>query len=265
MFVAVQRHENGLQDPWWAHLDRPVAELEAMADAEFDAGLGVDDQPDDKSVGGYGPATRALLFLATVGQATNPAVRKPLPGEAATPWQLTLNGLGGTRGNTLTTPDLVMRQVLAMHKKDGVRQLAEIVRATLVGEIPKNTLAPDYEEKDAAGNVVAKGTLTERFLRSAELGWTKSGDPGSPPPPSGDPYDRALDALRASLTTAAANIAPFLEKGEVRKRYLETGLPDAYTESVIEQAERVLSVLQRGQVIAEIRTGVSGADDEGEE
>jgi hypothetical protein len=265
MFVAVQRHENGLTDPWWAHLDRPVADMEATAAAEFDAGRGVDDQPDDKSVGGYGPATRALLFLATVGQATNPAVRKPLPGEAATPWQLTLNGLGGTRGNTLTTPDLVMRQVLAMHKKDGVRQLAEIVRATLVGEIPKNTLAPDYEEKDAAGNVVAKGTLTERFLRSAELGWTKSGDPGSPPPPSGDPYDRALEALRASLTTAAANIAPFLEKGEVRRRYLETGLPDAYAESVIGQAQRVLAVLQRGQVIAEMRTGVSGADDEGEE
>jgi len=264
MFVAVHNHKNGLMDPWWGHLNCPVNELHAMADAEFDAGFGVDDQPDDKSVGSYGPATRTLLFLAIVGQATNPAVRKPLPGEAATPWQLTLNGLGGTRGNTLTTPDLVMRQVLALKKKDGVHQLAEIVRASLVGEIPKNTLAPDYEEvKD--GKVVAKGTLTERFLRSEELGWTKPGTGSGPAPPARDPYDAALEALRSSVMSAAANIAPFEEKGEVRKRYLETGLPDAYTESVIDQVERVISVLRRGQVIAEMRTGVSGTDDEGEE
>jgi hypothetical protein len=263
MFVAVNRHGNGVTDPWWGHLNRPVAELEAMADAEFDAGLGVDDQPDDKSVGGYGPATRALLFLAILGQATNPAVRKPLPGEAATPWQLTLNGLGGTRGDTLTTPDLVMRQVLAQRKKDGVHQLAEIVRAALSGEVPKNTLDPDYEEK-VGDKVVTNGTLTERFLRGPALGWAKGGGGSpTPAPPVGDPYDRALKALGDSVSSAAANIAPFHEAGKVRDRYLATGLPDEYANGVIEQVKRVLSVLERGQIIAEMQsTGVSGDEDE---
>jgi hypothetical protein len=262
MFVTVKRHERGLLDPWWGYLDRPVAQLETLADAEYDAGLGLDDQPDDKSVGSFGPATRALLFLAILGQATNPAIRKPLPGEAATPWQLTLNGLGGTRGNTLTTPDLVMRQVLAKNKKDGVHQLAEVVRASLAAEIPRNTLAPEYEETDAAGKVVASGTLTERFLRSERFGWTKPGGAGAPEPPAGDPYDRALEALRSSITSAAANIAPFELTGDVRQRYLATGLPEGYSSSVIDQVKRVLSVLERGQIIAEMQMGVMGDGDD---
>ena len=116
-----QRHPDGEADPWWAHLSRPVDELLALADKEYDEIVsGADDAPDEKSVGPFGPATRALLFLAIIGQATNPAFRTPAAGEQATPWQLTVNGLGGTRGATLTTPDLVMRQVLARHRKDGV-------------------------------------------------------------------------------------------------------------------------------------------------
>ena len=151
MFVAVNRHPNGGTDPWWAYLNRPVNELLALADGEFDEGMGVDDSPDEKSVGTFGPASRALLFLATVGQAANPAFRDTLPGEQATPWQLTIGGSAGRRGNTMTTPDLVMRQVLAHHKKDGVTQLAEIVRAALASEIPRNTIDPYYVELDDKG------------------------------------------------------------------------------------------------------------------
>jgi hypothetical protein len=274
MFVTVKRHPNGATDPWWkGYLDRPVEELLALADKEFDEGLGMDDSPDEKSVGTFGPATRALLFLATIGQATNPAFREPLPGEQATPWQLTLNGLGGSRGDTLTTPDLVMRQVLAQHKKDGVRLLAEIVRAALVGDFPKNTLEPDYVDVDAKGRPVdrTQGTVTERFLRSSFMGWSSKTGRTASAPPLGDPFDQALDALRRAISSASANIAPFRDSGPggdplVAKRFRESGLPMAYTEALLPQARKVVKLLEEGKFIASFRSGSSdAADDESED
>jgi hypothetical protein len=274
MFVAVRRHPNGATDPWWkGYLDRPVDELLALADKEFDEGMGVDDSPDEKSVGTFGPATRALLFLATIGQATNPAFREPLAGEQATPWQLTLNGLGGTRGDTLTTPDLVMRQVLAQHKKDGVKQLAEIVRAALAGDFPKNTLDPDYADVDEKGRPVerTRGTVTERFLRSSFMGWSSKASGAAPAPPPGDPFDRALDALRMAISSAGANVAPFRDGGPgadplVARRFRESGLPMTYTEALLPQARKVVKLLEQGEFIASFRRGASEApDDESEE
>ncbi len=161
MFVAVKRHPDGATNPWWRYLNLPVGELKALANKEFDNGM--DGAADEKGVGGYGPATRALLFLAILGLATNPAIRTPLAGEAASPWQLTLNGLGGTRGNTLTTPDLVMANVLARFKKQGVEQLAEVVKASLAGAIPPNTIDRKAVATDAKGVAIerTRGTLTE--------------------------------------------------------------------------------------------------------
>ncbi|MGH7732221.1 MAG: hypothetical protein ACREOE_00610, partial [Gemmatimonadales bacterium] len=267
MFVAVKKHPNGATDPWWAYLDRPVDELLAVADREFDEGMGADDSADEKSTGNFGPASRALLFLATVGQATNPAFRDTLPGEQATPWQLTLNGLGGTRGNTMTTPDLVMRQVLARHKKDGVSQLAEMVRAALASELPRNTIDPDYVEVDDKGQPIerTRKTVTERFLRSEAMGWTTHSGGPTPPPPAGDPFDRALAQLGDAVAAAAANAVPFLDAGDVRQRYLEAGLPDAYTKTLLEQANRVVNLLLQGQILAQARAEAAGAvfdDDE---
>jgi hypothetical protein len=211
--------------------------------------------------------------LATIGQATNPAFREPLPGEQATPWQLTLNGLGGTRGDTMTTPDLVMRQVLAQHKKDGVKQLAEIVRASLAGDFPKNTLEPDYVDVNDKGQPVerTRGTVTERFLRSSFMGWSSKGDATTPAPPAGDPFDRALDALRRAVSSAAANIAPFRDGGPgadplVARRFRKSGLPTAYTGALLPQAHEVVKLLQKGEFIASYRSEASeAADDESEE
>ena len=269
MFVAVKRHPQGYTERWWGQLNRPVEDLLALADQEFDAGLGVDDSPDDKSIGTFGPATRALLFLATIGQAVNPAFRDTLPGEQATPWQLTVNGLGGTRGETLTTPDIVMRQVLARHGKDGVRQLAEIVRAALAADIPQNTLDPEWVDVDGKGQPSerTRQTVTERFLRSSYMGWTQRGGGGTPPGPAGDPFDRALDALRQSVASAAANTVPFTESGEVGRRFQQAGLPDAYTGTLLEQTRRVEKLLQEGQFLANMQRRGSGAslDDEEDE
>jgi hypothetical protein len=269
MFALVKKHPKGPADPWWRYLNRPVKELLDRADKEFDDGMGTGNGPDEKSAGTFGPATRALLFLATIGQATNPAFRNPLPGEQATPWQLTINGLGGTRGNTSTTPDLVMSQVLARHKKDGVRQLAEILRAALAGELPTNTLDPDYEEADSKGQpmVRTRGTVTERFLRSEVMGWTRAGGGGggTPPPPAGDPYDRALSQLGDAVSTAAANTAPFTQDDKVGKRFREAGLPTEYTEALLPKARRVVKVLEQGEFIAEMRRGLDGLDFNGED
>jgi hypothetical protein len=262
MFVAVKRHPNGLTDPWWAHINRPVDELVRLADQEFDDGMGADDTPDEKSLGTFGPACRALLFLATIGQATNPAFRDALPGEQTTPWQLTINALGGTRGNTMTTPDLVMRQVLAHHKKDGVTQLAEIVRAALGSEIPLNTIDPDYVEHDDKGQPIerTRRTVTERFLRSEAMGWPTRAGGDTPPPPAGDPFDRALTQLSGAVAAAAANTAPFLDTGDVGDRFREAGLPDAYTASLLKQARKVVRLLQHGEFIAQTRRGAIVAD-----
>ncbi|MEB3980209.1 hypothetical protein OQ968_02900 [Mycobacterium sp. 663a-19] len=269
MFVAVKKHPNGATDPWWSYLDRSVDELLALADREFDEGMGADDSPDDKSVGTFGPASRALLFLATIGQATNPAFRDTLPGEQATPWQLTINALGGTRGNTMTTPDLVMRQVLAHHKKDGATQIAEMARAALASEIPRNTIDPDYVEHDDKGQPIerTRKTVTERFLRSEAMGWTARGGGDTPPPPAGDPFDRALAQLSEAVAAAAANTAPFLDAGDIGQRFVEAGLPDAYTTALLKQARKVVTLLQRGQFIAQTRRGavVADFDDDEEE
>ncbi|WP_191496820.1 hypothetical protein [Mycobacterium simulans] len=262
MFVMVKKHPNGVTDPWWAYLDRPVDELHALAGREFDEDMGVDDSLDEKSVGTFGPASRALLFLATVGQATNPAIRKPLPGELASPWQLTIGGSAGRRGNTMTTPDLVMRQVLARHKKNGVAQLAEIVRAALSSEIPTNTIDPDYVDKDDKGrpDERTRATVTEQFLRSEKMGWPTRGPAGGTPPPAGDPYDDALAQLSNAVAAAAANTAPFRNAGDVGDRFREAGLPDAYTKELLKQARRVVSLLQEGQFIARSRRGAVIAD-----
>lgn len=263
MFVAVKKHPNGSTDPWWRYLDLPVDELLALADHEIDEGMGVDDSPDEKSVGTFGPASRALLFLAAVGQATNPAVRETLPGEQATPWQLTIGGSAGRRGNTMTTPDLVVRQVLAHHKKNGVTQLAEMVRAALVCEIPRNTIDPDYVETDDKGQPIerTRRTVTEQFLRSEAMGWPARGGGGSSAPPlPGEPFDRALAQLRDALAAAAANTAPFLDTGDVGERFREAGLPDTYTTALLKQARKIVKVLQQGQFIAEARRGAVVAD-----
>lgn len=283
MFTAVNRHPVST-DPWWAHLDEPVDTLTVLAAKEFDAGNGDQDAPDEKSVGNFGPATRALLFLATVGQATNPAFVTPFPGEHAAPWQLTLNGLGGTRGNTLTTPDLVMRQVLAAHGAAGVTQLAAMVRAALAGHLPVNTLEPEYVDLDHHGNPEerTRGTVTERFLRGPFMGWgaTSSGPadgpiggPGGDTPvpvptagPHRDPLDQALDHLRNAIAVASASTVAFTdEDSEVAKAFRETGMPAAYTKALLKQAQRIVRVLQQGEFIASTRAGGLGFDDDEDE
>jgi hypothetical protein len=273
MFVAVTRHPGGEIDPWWGHLGRPVYELLALADKEYDeAAPGADDVPDEKSVGPFGPATRALLFLAIMGQAANPAFRLPAAGEQATPWQLTVNGLGGTRGATLTTPDLVMRQVLARHKKDGVKQLAEIVQAALAARVPVNTLDPGWTDMDTHGQPVpgTAGTVTERFLRSTNMGWSRAGSGTATAAPAGDPFDRAMNALSDAVVAAAANVAPFRDQGPgadpmVSERFGLTGLPAAYTDKLKPLAEKVVELLREGHIIARLRAHASAAAAEGGE
>jgi len=256
MFVAVKKHPAGVSDPWWGYLNYAVGELEAFADKEFDQGM--DGAPDDKGAGEYGPATRALLFLAIIGMATNPALRTPGAGESASPWQLTINGIGGSRGTTMTTPELVMSNVLARRKKDGVHQLAEVVKACLDSAIPNNTLDPGAEEYDSKGVLIArtKGTLTEAYLRSDKLGWTRREGAGgpkgapAPPPPVGDPFDRALASLQESVASAAANAVPFRDaESEVGQRFRTSGLPEAYADALNTQLSSVADVLAEGKFI----------------
>jgi len=274
MFGAVKRHPDGATDPWWRYLNHPIEELQKLANQEFDNGM--DGAADEKGVGGYGPATRALLFLAILGLAANPALRSPRAGEAASPWQLTVNGLGGARGNTLTTPDLVMSNVLAKRKKDGVHQLAEVVTASLASAIPRNTLDPTAVAVDSKGVPIAltRGTLTEAFLRSDALGWTRSGESskggkspkagGSAPPP-GDPYDAALDALSDSVGSAAANVAPFRDPdNEVGQRFRNSGLPTAYIDTLSAQIRDVQDLLLEGSFIARRVAGDASSVFEGD-
>ena len=62
------------------------------------------------------------------------------------------------------------------------------------------------------------------------------------------------------MAAAAANTAPFRDAGDVGQRFREAGLPDAYTNTLLKQAGRVVTLLQQGQFIAQARRGPVVAD-----
>jgi hypothetical protein len=249
MFAAVKRHPKG--EPWWAFLGLPMDELLDLVRKDL-AGIVGDAGSDEKSVGPWGGPSRALIFLAGIAQTTNPMF-EPNKGEAAALWQLTLNGLGNTRGESATTPDLIIQRVLVMHREKGAEQLAEMVQAALERRLPANVIVPEYDP-------TTKGYLTEEFLRSAEhMGW----DPTSGRPKSGsrDPYTRTLEQIEHALNTAAGYVKQVLDTGKgagggavgepsLAERFWDSGLPETYTSALLPVVEELRDFLRDGQLTA---------------
>ena len=50
------------------------------------------------------------------------------------------------------------------------------------------------------------------------------------------------------------------DAGDVGQRFLEAGLPDTYTNTLLKQARKVVRLLQQGQFIAHARRGPVVAD-----
>lgn len=179
LFTDVKSHPDSLKRPWWTLLNEPIDDLVKLAKTEVAAiaALSAEDRNSrGNGTGPHGPATRALLLFALVAQTTSPAVVPHAGKLGASPFQLTLNGLGGTRGLTKTTPDQVLLKLCG--DQMGIDQLGEIVRAAIepTPRLPQNVIDPEAEDPKDPSTV---GLLTESFLRGTAMGWTESGDTGS--------------------------------------------------------------------------------------
>lgn len=193
-FWDVKSHPNGLADPWWRHIDDPTKELVDAASEELDR---LDPHNlEDHGAGWFGPSGRALAHKALIVQTSSPAVR-------GTQYQLTQTGIGGTRGNTMVGPEVVIYRML--ETPDGIRQLGEIVEAGIgtTLRLPQNTIDP------------TEGPLDEFFLRGERLGWEKKTTDSEASGPGGKPaeqvYEEKWAALSDSLLSAAEAIRDLTE------------------------------------------------------
>ena len=206
VFYNSEKHPGATK--WWELLDKPVAELVELALAETKEGGGSDGAgaAGEDGLGNYGPAHPGALAMAIIAQSASPAVRGSTQRVTGSLFQLTLNGLNGTRGVTKTNPDIVMQR-LAQRHPGGIRQLGEIVEAAFDRRLPKNVLDPEFVSPTYTGgpeDPSTKGLLTEYFLRGEPLGWKSEG--GSvlvPTPPTNlDQYQRTVEAVVAGISSA---------------------------------------------------------------
>lgn len=189
LFYDVKNHPSGLTDPWWSHIDDAVDDLVETARIEltdWQAG-----NTEDMGAGWFGPCGRALMFKALTVQTSSPAVR-------GLNEQLTQTGLGGDRGNTSASPEVVMARLL--ESSGGIAQLGEIVESGLGTTVrkPQNTIDPTV------------GPLTEEFLRGEAFGWPPKG--GSEPSgrtrkPSEQAYTEKWEELSRLIRSAAEALA----------------------------------------------------------
>jgi hypothetical protein len=192
-FYDCARHP-GRPNAWWEWINASGNALEAAMEQEQKeiGALSADELAARRDAaagsGVWGPATRCGVMLALVSMAASPmVVGKTGP---ATPYAITLNGLGGTRGETMTTPDIVMFRVV--DDPAGPRQLGEVIRSAVAGptQLPRNVVDPDAE---VDGHPASRGFLTEAFLRSSRFGWSqekkKEGEGDSDGGPEPSPYE----------------------------------------------------------------------------
>jgi hypothetical protein len=246
----VKSHPGGVTDPWWRYLDCDSDELAALADAETGVGSSM------------GPASRALAFKALLCLAASPAVASS--SSKASPFTITLNGLGGTRGETKTTPDLVILKVL--DHPQGVAQLAEIVAA---GETSPPRLALNVVNPDAEldGDPSTRGFLTEHELRGPTYGWQGDdadgldgdgdGSVAEPDDPTPTPYVQYLawqEHFTALLHQLAAEAKAVTDGAdELIEQFNAHGLPNGG--DLLDEVNRVIQVVSNGKFIAGRNSG----------
>lgn len=241
----VSSHPNGSTNPWWELIDTDAKELAALAAAERGA---------QKEIG---PAARALAFKALLCLAASPAVAST--STKASPFTITLNGLGGTRGNTKTTPDLVVLQVL--EHDQGIDQLAEIVKAgeSMTPVLPRNIIDPTAE---VDGDPSTRGYLTEHALRGPTFGWADStpdddndDEPSDADDPTPTPYRQYLawhDRFIGLLHQVAAEARAVKDGDEdLIAQFADHGLPDGGDLSA--EAALVSEIVTNGKFIADRR------------
>jgi len=264
VFYDTDKHPDATK--WWELLDRPVSDLVelALVEAKDSGADGDSGAAGDDGVGSYGPATRVLLALAIIAQTASPAVRGSTQRVTGSPFQLTLNGLNGTRGVTKTTPDLVMQR-LAQRHPGGIRQLGEIVEASLARRLPKNVIDPEFVSPAYNGgpeDPTTKGLLTEYFLRGESMGWTSEGGPSPvPTPPTNlDQYQRTVDAVVAGITSAWTEAQALVtddketsddgdgdSEPSLAEYFTQIGIPDDPTRDLRKMLFELVDIVVRGQ------------------
>ena len=253
-FTDCARHPNPTE-PWWSLIDLPVEDLKVRATEER-AHAAATGSADDQGAGAWGPATRALVLLALLASAASPGLADGRSN--ASPFIITINGLGGTRGVSKTTPDHVMFR-LANHD-GGPEQLGEIVGAgTSTPPVPpKNIIDPTAE---VSGDPSTRGYLTEHFLRSEAMGWRSGEDEGLGGDDDDEPEDyqspfqqyQGWVASFTDLLNQVAQTAEVVTNGddEMKREFQSHGLIG----EEIQQALHVINdVVNRGRIFAEMYT-----------
>jgi len=259
VFYETTRHPGPTK--WWELLNLPIDELVELALPEADITSGREDsEPADDGLGNFGPATRALLAMAIIAQSASPVVRGSTGRVTGSVFQLTMNGLNGTRGVTKTTPDLVMQR-LAQRHPGGIQQLGEIIDAALNGRLPRNVIDPDCVSAQFNGgpeDPSTKSLLTESFLRGEALGWTSEGGPTtiSAPPTNLNQYAHTIEEIVSGITKAWSESQALLfddkESGDkdepsLADYFTQIGIPDDPTRDLRKMLFDLIDVVVRGQ------------------
>jgi hypothetical protein len=259
-FTDCAHHRGHQTRLWWEYADLPVTDLAEAATAEqaefaaLSSAAQESERDQADSTGVHGPATRTMVMLSLLAMAASPAVVSEAS-SAASPFVVTLNGLGGTRGVTMTTPDHLMFK-LAEHPR-GIDQMAEIINAALATppRLARNVIDPDTE---IAGNPGTRGYLTEEFLRSTPLGWPAHKDPKNPEPET-EPqpnltayqaYQMWVQRFSAAVATTHSEAQAVMPGGDdaLRHEFNNHGLGHPELTAMIDQLARLVA---RGDFLAE--------------
>lgn len=242
VFADVEHHPNGVIDQWYLHLNDSVDQLVNGAKQELADHIAraVEDGP----TRWFGPNGRCLAAMAVVAMTSNPIVR--LGGNNQC--QLTQTGLGGSRGVTTVTPEVVMCNLL--QQDEWINQLGEIVNAALEPtlRIPVNVI-------DGSGD-----PLTEKFVRGTEVGWPPRGavvDAGEPTPELTleERYEKIWTEVKTSVLQARDRLSELTDanRRDPSMRPTETlpGLFSAFGYTIDDEVMEALSSLQRDLVRAD--------------
>lgn len=269
MFWELDDHE-GTDDghPWWWLLDTDVLELYAMAVQEHR-------NPDERETprkpdcGRHGPATRALAALGALALIVNPASRDQ-------DGQLTMNGMGGVRGDTAVDASAIISAML--RHEEGLAQLAEAVVATMHesgSQPPRNVVFDPSVEPDASQEPGGRPDpttiplLKETVLRGSTYGWgvQGSGEEGADHErTAAERYDDMLrqigDAVRtAAVSAVAIGVQPDRESTDADDEdqvdffevFLMQGIEENIATGILEDLNTITTTVNRGALIWTMR------------
>ena len=214
----VSRHPDGETDPWWAHLStarRPAARPGRQGVRRIGIGCRRRSGREVRRAPSGRPPGRCSSWPPSARR-TNPAFRTPAGRRTGNAVALDPQRPGRhARGNTMTTPDLVMRQVLARQRKNGASSwprsfgprwpvTCRRTRSTPTRRTPTTKASRSQHPRDGHRALPA--------LRGHGLVTSRERAPRHQPP-VGRPLRPRPERVRDAVVAAAANVAPVPRPG----------------------------------------------------